>query len=386
MPQILTELAIRAAKPPAKGTVTLWDASLRNFGCRLSQGGAKSFIVLVASGKRRTIGRYPAISLAAARTEAKRILAEKTLAGDSPPAISVEDALTVFLADAETRNKQRTVRDYTRLLRRHLATFLRRDVGDIGTRDVAHIIDKLQDTPSEAAHALVAIKVFFNWCVRRGYVISNPCVRLTAAKSPTRERVLTDPELARVYKTARAYPFPFGAIVRLLILTGQRRSEIGLLRWEWIDADSRTITLPPEVTKNNRTHTFPYGKMVAEVLAEIPQSSDDVFPAAREHVKGTPVRTINGWSNSKAAFDRLIRGEAEKSPVNPWTLHDLRRTFATNLAALGTPIHVTEKLLNHVSGQISGVAAIYNRHAYLDEMRQAIEAWEARLTMLLSRS
>lgn len=386
MPQILTELAIRAAKPPAKGTVTLWDASLRNFGCRLSQGGAKSFIVLVASGKRRTIGRYPAISLAAARTEAKRILAEKMLAGDSPPAISVEDALTVFLADAETRNKQRTVRDYTRLLRRHLATFLRKDIGDIGTRDVAHLIDKLQDTPSEAAHALVAIKIFFNWCVRRGYVISNPCMRLTAAKSPTRERVLTDPELARVYKTARTYPFPFGAIVRLLILTGQRRSEIGLLRWEWIDADSRTITLPPEVTKNNRTHTFPYGKMVAEVLAEIPQSSDDVFPAAREHVKGMPVRTINGWSNSKAAFDRLIRGEAEKSPVNPWTLHDLRRTFATNLAALGTPIHVTEKLLNHVSGQISGVAAIYNRHAYLDEMRQAIEAWEARLTMLLSLS
>jgi integrase len=126
--------------------------------------------------------------------------------------------------------------------------------------------------------------------------------------------------------------------------------------------------------------------MVAEVLAKIPQSSDDVFPAAREHVKGTSVRTINGWSNSKAAFDRLIRGEAEKSPVNPWTLHDLRRTFATSLAALGTPIHVTEKLLNHVSGQISGVAAIYNRHAYLDEMRQAIEKWEDRLATLLSRS
>ena len=242
MPQILTEFAIRAAKPP---------------------------IVLVGSGKRRTIGRYPIISLSRARTEAKRILAEKMLAKDTPPAISIEDALTAFLANAEKRNKHRTVKDYTRLLRKHLATLSRKHLGEVCTRDVAHITDKLQDTPSEAAHALVAIKVFFNWCVRRSYVSSNPCARLTAAKSPARERVLTDAELALIYKTARTYPFPFGPIIQLLILTGQRRSEIGLLRWEWIDIDKRTITLPSEIAKNNRTHTFPYGQTVADILAEL---------------------------------------------------------------------------------------------------------------------
>jgi integrase len=92
------------------------------------------------------------------------------------------------------------------------------------------------------------------------------------------------------------------------------------------------------------------------------------------------VRVVNGWSNLKTRFDRSVDG------VAPWTLHDLRRTFATNLAALGTPIHVTEKLLNHVSGTVSGVAAIYNRHAYIDEMRAAISNWEKRVAEIVAPS
>ena len=242
MPQILTELAIRAAKPPTKGTTTLWDSAIRNLGLRINHGGAKSFIVLIASGRRKTIGRYPLISLAEARTEAKRILAEKTLGRDTPPSITVDDALVLFLADAEKRTKTRTTRDYTRLLRRHLAKLFRSSLADVSTRDVAHIQDRLRDTPSEAAHALVAIKLFFNWCVRRGYVAINPCARLTAAKSAPRDRVLNDAELRLVYEQALTFPFPFGVIVRLLILTGQRRSEIGLLRWEWIDEEMVVFT------------------------------------------------------------------------------------------------------------------------------------------------
>jgi integrase len=117
--------------------------------------------------------------------------------------------------------------------------------------------------------------------------------------------------------------------------------------------------------------------MVTDILNTVPRSNGYVFPAAREHVKGRAVRTINGWSNSKKAFDKL-------APIAPWTLHDLRRTFATNLAALGTPIHVTEKLLNHVSGTTGGLVAVYQRHAYMDEMRAAMCAWEKRLSELLA--
>ena len=361
----------------------LWDA-LKGFGVRCSCGGAKSFIVLVGSGQRRAIGRYPIISLAEARAEAKRILAEKTLGKEKFPSIPLEDAVALFLADAEQRNKPRTVRDYTRLLHRHLAKLSRRPLGDISTREVAHLLDSLRKTPSEASHALIAIKVFFNWCLRRGYVPTNPCARLIPTKSPSRNRVLTDAELARVFHKAVQTGYPFGTILRLLILTGQRRSEIGLLRWDWIDEKNRTITFPASITKNNRSHSFPYGDMVADILAATTRLGDYLFRAVREHVKGNPVLTVNGWSNSKAAFDRIVQGKAAKSPVSHWTLHDLRRTFATNLAGLAVPPHITERLLNHATGTISGVAAIYNRHAYADEMRQAITLWEKHLSTILA--
>ncbi len=378
MPKTLTEIAIKSAKPPASGTSTLWDASLPNFGCRISPKGTKSFIVLVASGRRQTIGRFPILSLAQARHQAKRILAAKTLGKVALPSISVEDALAIFFADSEKRHKFRTARDYRRLLRRHLANLMGTELEVVTTRDIAHITDRMRDTPSEAAHALVAIKIFFNWCVRRGYMAANPCERLTAPKSAPRERVLTDTEQKTVYRQAEAFPYPFGAIVRLLILTGQRRGEIGLMQWQWIDENTQTITFPAAATKNNRPHTFPIGDMAAQILAGLPRMGEYVFPATREARKGVPVRVVNGWSNLKTRFDKSING------VSPWTLHDLRRTFATNLAALGTPIHVTEKLLNHVSGSVSGVAAIYNRHAYMDEMRVAIVNWEKRVAEIVA--
>ncbi len=131
------------------------------------------------------------------------------------------------------------------------------------------------------------------------------------------------------------------------------------------------------VTKNKRTHTFPYGRMVEDLLERIPRQGDYLFPAARERVKGKPATVFNGWAKPKETFDALCQ-------VQNWQLHDLRRTFATNLAALGVAPHVTERLLNHVSGTISGVAAIHNRFRYADEMRDAIRRWETRLSHLLS--
>lgn len=144
-----------------------------------------------------------------------------------------------------------------------------------------------------------------------------------------------------------------------------RRNEVASIEWEWIDQNDRLITLPFTLTKNKRTHAQPYGSLVAEVLDRIPHVSKCIIPSRSE--KGT---VFNGWGKSKARLD------AELEHVDPFTLHDLRRTFATIHAKIGTPIHVTEKLLNHVSGTISGVAAVYNRHSYLDEMRDAIERYD----------
>jgi integrase len=149
------------------------------------------------------------------------------------------------------------------------------------------------------------------------------------------------------------------------------------IKWEWIDEAERTITLPASLTKNKRTHKFPYGRIVAEILERLPQQGEYLFPAARDQVKGKPATVFNGWGKPKATFDDLCN-------VSNWQLHDLRRTFATNLASLGVAPHVVERILNQSSGTISGVAAIYNQFKYMDEMRAAIEIWEQRLNKLLT--
>jgi integrase len=160
--------------------------------------------------------------------------------------------------------------------------------------------------------------------------------------------------------------------VQLLLLTGQRRVEIGSLRWSYIDETERTITLPGTLTKNHREHTFPFGGMAAGILASVPRMGDTLFPA-----RGHDEVPFSGWSKSKPKLDRLCGAEH-------WTLHDLRRTFATQLAGLGVAPHVIERLLNHASGRISGVAAVYNRYAYLTEMREAVSRFETKLEKLVA--
>jgi integrase len=216
------------------------------------------------------------------------------------------------------------------------------------------------------------LKTLFNWAMRQELVDDNPCRRLQPpTQIASRDRVLANDELAKVLSAASSAGYPFGTVVELLALTSQRRGEIAALQWSWIDDKERTIAIPAVIAKNRRQHVFPYGQLVADLFARIPQTGDLLFPA-----RGRPEAPYSGWSKNKATVDRL-------SGVTNWTLHDLRRTFATNLAALGTPIHVTEKILNHVSGTMSGVAAIYNRHAYMDEMRIANLAWEKRLLEII---
>jgi integrase len=381
----LTDISIKALKPPAKGQVTYADDAVPGFGVRVSQGGVKAFVIVHGRSRRRaTIGRYPIISLQDARKAAKALLAERILGKHDTPPIDFEEALTLFLSThfPETYPKPRTKEETKRLLERHFLAPLRHDkIADIQTQEISRIIDRLQNTPSEARHAFAAIRQFFNWAAGRGYVTRSPCERLHApGKAVPRDRVLTSEEMKLVLASARADDSTFSRIVQLLLLTGQRRNEIASLRAEWIDFKNRTITLPRQVTKNKRQHTFPFGRMTEAVLKSALPKTDEknnekpkLLFAARG--KETP---FAGWSKAKPNFDSTC-------PVAHWTLHDLRRTCATNLAALGVPVHVTEKLLNHVSGTTSGIVAVYQRHTYLDEMRKAIDAWEKRLRSLNSR-
>ncbi|MCE8005993.1 site-specific integrase [Aestuariivita sp.] len=361
----LTDLAVRKLPLSESGQVTYWDELTPNFGVRCSTR-SKSYIVLLGEKRRRkTLGRYPGLSLADARKQARQLLAASGLEADgqlplSAAPISFAEAKVRFLEDSARRNKPRTYNDYKRLLDRHF-NFVG-DIQSVERKQVMKVIFGLSATPSEQSHAFVAIRTMMNWCVRHG-LIEHSVVPPMKQKTHERNRVLTDGELRQIYRRAEETPFPFGPLLMLLILTGQRRTEVGQMRRSWIIDGSATF--PEGFAKNKREHRFPLSPKAQAEIDALPDTGDLLFPAATNFEK--PFTTF-AWH--KARFDEGLE------EVGPYTLHDLRRTFATIHAKIGTPIHVTEKLLNHVSGTISGVAAVYNRHSYFEEMQAAMVGYD----------
>lgn len=313
----LTDVSIRALALPPKGQRTYFDDGLSNFGCRISQGGSRSFVVQLGADRQLvTIGRYPVISLAEAREIAKRLLAERTLGKFRPHSISWDEAVDLFLSTCEQKNKPRTVRDYRRILNRHFP-FGHKRLSEITPQEINHRIDKLRKTPSEQNHTIATIKIFFRWAARRRYVDRSPCEGLQTMKRPARRRTLADWELAAVYRAAGELGYPFGSIVQLCILTGQRRTEIASLRRSYLVRD--TVTLPPSLTKNNREHTVPLGIMAKAIICKAPNFDDLVF--AR-----TGQRVFSDW-----APDRLARNSIDGGWIvyllDIGTIRDLK--FAT---------------------------------------------------------
>jgi integrase len=358
MPNLrLTDLTIKSLKPPSRGQLTYWDRSL---GLRISQGGSKTFVVLAGSGRRRALGRYPDVSLAEAKHKAK-------LFTGTAATVSVSDAVDLFVeTHCKQKNKPSTAKETERLLRAHLGHLRTLDTPP---RQLVTIFDRLAaETPSTANHAFTAARTFYRWCERRTYISQNPMrVLQMPAKNNTRDRVLSNEELKAIWHTCEG---TFGDIVRMLMLTGQRRGETRSIEAEWLNTTKRSITFPRNATKNGREHTIPYGDITESVLKMRPDSGL-LFRA-----RGLET-AFSGFMKCKLALD-------EESGVTDWTLHDLRRTFATNIAELGVPPHVLERLLNHATGTISGVAAVYNRFAYKDEMRNAVELWETRLWQIIN--
>jgi hypothetical protein len=194
----LTDISIRTLPVPAKGQKTYFDESLTSFGCRVSQGGTRSFVVQHGADRQLiTIGRYPIISLSEARAQAKHILAERTLGKHRPRSIPFDDAVSLFLAACEQRNRPRTVKDYTRILKQHFP-FARMQLSAIMPQDINRRLDRLHGTPAEQTYALIVIKIFFNWAVTRHYLDANPCARFKRpSRADARERVLTDASTRR---------------------------------------------------------------------------------------------------------------------------------------------------------------------------------------------
>ena len=331
----LTDLSVRQL-PYEQRQTRYYDVTTPNFGVTVGRRTKTFFAVVGARRTLKSIGTYPEISLADARKEAKRLFAEVP---EKYLPMSLTVAVALYLEDCATRIRPGTLIEYKRHLMKHpdlqLAKLTRHHV--------------TLDTP----HQTIAWKVFANWCIRNELLDKNPFLHIPISYGK-RSRVLTDDELITVwnYEDGR-----FSQFLKLAILTGQRKTEVATIRQAWISGD--TITVPATVAKNGKEHTIAFNLLTASVL---PKEDESPF---------------NGFSKIKSRLDKL-------HPMPHWTIHDLRRTFATVHARIGTPIHIVEAMLNHTSGTISGVAAIYIRHNFLVEMRKAALAYEIFIAKLVN--
>ena len=233
----------------------------------------------------------------------------------------------------------------------------------------------------------------FGWCVERGIVTASPIAGIRPpSEERSRDRVLTDGELGEVWKASEGLGYPFGALIQLLILTAQRRGEVASMRWRDVDLEASLWKLPKESVKSGRAHDVPLSPPVVELLTGLPRFDRGDFVLTTTSGE----RPVGGFAKAKARLDKAIiearkeaaenRGE-DPSRVEPpprWTMHDLRRSVATAMAKANVPPHVLASLLNHSPGRTLGISAIYIRHRYLAERREALEKWGEHVLSLIA--
>ena len=377
----LTDKTIAALTLAGKKDAIYFDDSLTGFGYRMRQGAggkvSRSWIAQyrrAGASRRMLIGSAEVVTADQARAKAKKVLAAVAL-GDDPQAEKAErrtkDQVTMravvneYIADRTSDWRAQTRHGVTLYLTGpYFRTLHGMAVDKITRRDVASrlIAIKREHSPIVAAAARAKLSAFFVWCLRQGLTEHNPVIGTEQPKrTASRDRVLSDDELATIWRSCN--DGDHGKIVRMMILTGCRRNEIGGMCWSEIAPDKSTWTLPAVRSKNKRALTLPVLPMMREILDTVPQmvSRDQLFGQRSE--KG-----FAGWDKGKQSID-------EGSGVTGWRRHDLRRTVATRMADIGIAPHIIEAVLGHHGGFRAGVAGVYNKSSYQREIRAALAQW-----------
>ena len=398
MAKALTARSVEQATPGPR-VREIPDNALPGLYLVVQPSGTRSFALRyrhVGRTRNMTLGRWPAFSLAEAR-EAARIAIRAIAEGRDPAGErrhAKSDASSLFgqvarlFIERDQRPNNRTWKETARLLglrveEDHL-TVLKggivdqwsgRRLEDIRRRDVIAALDALSDRPATKQNTYAALRRLFNWALARDLIATSPCTGVEApALSPARDRVLTDDELRWFWQACDALGPPFAPLFRVLCLSGQRREEVGAMRWS--ELDGALWTIPAERVKNGREHSLVLPSPALALINSMPrvEGCPFVFSTTGE----TPV---SGYSEAKRRLDeamlKLARGEAGRDDVQipPWRLHDLRRTTASGMARLGINLPTIEKVLNHVSGSFGGIVGVYQRHEFKAEKAAALERW-----------
>jgi integrase len=388
MPRIKMTKSNIEALPIGKADIVYWDVGRPGFGVKVTPKGRKVFVVLYRTGgagsrlRKYTIGPYGRVTLHQAQVAAQKVFTAK-LEGRDPAgekreakrrivADRVDDLLETYIA--QYVSQRRAGGEISRLLRREIGNaWGSRSIHEITKRDVVEVITAIEQrgAPIAANKTLKTLKTFLRWCVGRAGLDQSPADGVPLpAKEISRDRILADDELARVIIAARKIGGPYGGIVELLTLTAQRREEVARVTSDEFDIEQRIWTLPKSRTKNGKPHI-------------VHLSNEAIILLNRTNKNGSFVFSLDG-AKPFQEFSRAKRELDELSGVKDWRLHDLRRTCVSGMARLGISPHVADKILNHQSGTISGVAAVYQRHDFLAERKDALEQWGAHVRKILT--
>jgi integrase len=372
--------------PAGRSEIIAFDDTLPGFGLRLRETGGRSWIFQYKVGVRQrrvTLGNANGVKLEQARAAAAKLHAQVRLGHDVAAerderrvrvAQTLGAALAIYLPRQRARVRPRSYVEIDRYLSRYLRTLHGLQLSAIDRRAIAPELSKIESAHGSAAanRARTCLSAFFSWAMQEGVADANPVIGTGRREEKSRDRVLSSDEIRHIWRALG--DDEFSTIVRLLILTGQRREEIGGLRW--FEIGDGKITLPPERTKNAREHTIPLSEPTRAILDALPPREN------RDLVFGRGERGFSGWSRSKARLDQCI-AELVGHPLPAWTLHDIRRSVVTHMAEVGVQPHIIEAVINHVSGHKGGVSGIYNRAHYEREKAAALSLWGEHLVALI---
>ena len=385
----LTDLSISRLKP-TKADAVYYDDDLPGFGLRIREGGSRNYVVRYRLGgqeRRHTIGSASVLTLTEARQKARKALVAIN-EGRDPTAEKADKKVAAslmlssvardYLESVEPGMKPRSFLECTRHINKAWKSLHGLAVGAVSRSTVATRLREIAkgSGPVAANRARSTLSAMYAWAIGEGLCETNPVDGTNKAdEGKSRDRVLSDAELAAIWNAST--DTDYGRIVKLLMLTAQRRDEIASLRWTEIEGetDPALIALPAERTKNSRAHDVPLSAAAMDVLASV------VVRNGRDLMFGEGEGGYSGWSRSKERLDQKL-GKA----VKPWTLHDLRRTVATRMVDIGVQPHVIEAVLNHVSGHKGGVAGIYNRSIYAAEKRAALDLWASHVMVAVAQA
>jgi integrase len=410
MKRKLTKRTIDAAP---RGTF-VWDSEVPGFGLKVTPAGKKVYILQYRMGgrgtmtRRFTIGVHGSDGMTAdkARGEAIKLRGQIRGSGGTrvdPQAVKrtaerggaeaprFAEVAEAYLDQADKKLRPSSAREWRRIIERDvLPAWGKKPIKDIARADVRALVEAIAERGAaiQANRTLSRLKTLFNWAVQRELIAVSPAVTIKLdIQEIDRDRVLSHDELRWFWAACDRLGWPFGPLFKLLLLTAQRRDEVGSIEWAHLELGLTTWTIPREKAKNDRAHEVHLAPQAMALLHSLPRTSETfVFTT-------TGVTPVSGFSKAKKVLDRLMEAERRRAldlpenapPAIPtWILHDLRRTAATGMARMNIPPHIVDKILNHVSGAIRGVAAVYNRHAYLDERRTALDAWATRIETLLA--